>query len=139
MADVFDIATRSYIMSRIRGKDTKPEILVRKYLYAHGFRYRLHDKRLPGTPDIVLPKHKTVIFVHGCFWHGHEKCKYANIPKTRTKWWTEKFNRNKANDKKAINLLKKDNWKVITIFECQLKNAKLAKTLEKTVATLLGI
>lgn len=81
MADIFDAASRSYIMSQIKGKNTKPEILVRKYLHALGFRFRLHDRKPPGTPDIVLPKYKTVIFVHGCFWHGHKNCKYANIPK----------------------------------------------------------
>ena len=84
MADVHDKATRSYNMSRIRNKDTKPEMLVRKFLFANGFRYRLNDKKLPGKPDIVLPKYKTVIFVNGCFWHGHENCKYFKLPATRT-------------------------------------------------------
>jgi DNA mismatch endonuclease (patch repair protein) len=86
MADVHDKATRSYNMSRIRAKNTKPELLVRKFLHAQGFRFRLHDKKLPGKPDIVLPKHKTVIFIHGCFWHGHKGCKYYVVPKTRTDW-----------------------------------------------------
>ena len=91
MADVHDIKTRSYNMSRIRAKDTKPEILVRKFLFGKGFRFRLHSKNLPGKPDIVLPKYKTVVFVHGCFWHGHEGCKYLVIPKTRTSWWLNKL------------------------------------------------
>jgi DNA mismatch endonuclease, patch repair protein len=108
MADVHDKATRSYNMSRIKGKDTKPEMLVRKFLHAQGFRYRLHVKDLPGKPDIVLPKYKTVIFVHGCFWHGHEHCKYYVIPKTRTEWWVNKINANIANDVKAIKALKKE-------------------------------
>jgi DNA mismatch endonuclease (patch repair protein) len=94
MADVHSKETRSYNMSRIKGKDTKPEMLVRKFLFANGFRYRLHDKNLPGKPDIVLPKYKTVIFVNGCFWHGHENCKYFVIPKTRTEWWLNKSIRN---------------------------------------------
>lgn len=136
MADIFDKASRSYIMSQIRGKNTKPEILVRRYLHSLGFRFRLHDNRLPGTPDIILPKYKTVIFVHGCFWHGHENCRYANIPKTRTKWWMEKFSRNKENDKKAVKLLKKEGWNVITVFECQLKMEKRLKTLNKVVKIL---
>jgi DNA mismatch endonuclease (patch repair protein) len=87
MADVHTKKQRSFNMSRIKGKDTKPEMLVRKFLHANGFRYKLHDKKLPGKPDIVLPKYNTVIFVHGCFWHGHTNCKYFKIPQTRTQWW----------------------------------------------------
>ena len=136
MADVHNKATRSYNMSQVKSKNTKPELLVRKYLHAQGFRYRLNDKKLPGKPDIVLPKYKTVILVHGCFWHGHKNCKYATIPKTRTEWWTNKINYNQLNDKKAIALLKKDGWKVITVFECQLKNPKRDKTLSKISETL---
>jgi DNA mismatch endonuclease (patch repair protein) len=96
--DVHNKATRSYNMSRIRAKDTKAEMLVRRYLHAQGFRYRLHVKDLPGKPDIVLPKYKTVIFIHGCFWHGHEGCKNFVVPKTRTEWWMEKIGRNREND-----------------------------------------
>jgi len=87
--DVHDKHTRAFNMSRIKGKDTKPEILVRRFLHAHGYRYRLHVKDLPGKPDIVLAKYKTVVFVHGCFWHGHKGCKYFTIPKTRTEWWLD--------------------------------------------------
>ena len=116
-------------MSRIKGRDTKPEILVRKFLFAHGYRYRLNVKSLPGKPDVVLPKYKTVIFVHGCFWHGHANCKYFTIPKTRTQWWTDKISTNKTNNAKAIKALKKDGWKVITVWECSLKKNKLEKTL----------
>lgn len=101
MADVHDAKTRSYNMSRIKGKDAKPEMLVRKFLHAQGFRYKLHDKKLPGKPDLVLPKYKTVIFIHGCFWHGHENCKYFVVPKTRTEWWLNKIKTYKANDVKA--------------------------------------
>ncbi len=109
-------------MSRIKGKNTKPEMLVRKFLFAQGFRFRLHDKKLPGKPDIVLPKYKTVIFVHGCFWHGHEGCKYFVMPKTRTEWWQAKISRNQELDKLAENKLKELGWKVLIIFECELKN-----------------
>lgn len=130
MPDVHSKQTRSYNMSRIRSKDTKPELLVRKFLFANGFRYRLHDKKLPGKPDIVLPKLKTVIFVHGCFWHGHANCKYFKVPQTRTQWWLDKINRNKANDGKAQKALKKDGWRVIHIWECRLKPLTFRRTLE---------
>ena len=121
MADVHDKATRSYNMSQIRSRNTKPEMLVRKFLHAHGFRYRLHVKDLAGKPDLVLPKYRTVIFIHGCFWHGHEHCKYFVVPKTRTEWWLTKINSNKANDAKALKALKKDGWKIIVLWECELK------------------
>jgi DNA mismatch endonuclease, patch repair protein len=129
MADVHSKATRSYNMSMIKGKNTKPEMLVRTFLHANGYRYKLHHKKLPGKPDIVLPKYNTVIFVHGCFWHGHTNCKYFVVPKTRTQWWTDKINGNKANDEKAIKALKKDDWKVINVWECDLKPARVEKTL----------
>ena len=124
MTDVHDKKTRSYNMSRIRAKQHKPELLVRKFLHAQGFRYKLHDKKLPGKPDIVLPKYKTVIFVHGCFWHGHDSCKYFVIPKTRTTWWSNKISSNKANDVKGVRTLKKEGWKIINVWECQLKSVK---------------
>ena len=124
-----DKATRSFNMSQIRTKNTKPEILVRKFLHANGFRYSLHNKKLPGKPDIVLPKYKIVIFIHGCFWHGHKDCRYFVVPKTRTKWWLNKINANKANDKKAVKTLRKDKWKVITVWECRLKPSKSEKTI----------
>jgi DNA mismatch endonuclease (patch repair protein) len=121
MADVHSKEVRSYNMSRIKGKNTKPEMLVRKFLHAHGFRYRLHVKDLPGKPDIVLPKYKTVIFVHGCFWHGHEGCKYYVVPKTKTEWWLNKINGNIANDEKVAKSLQDKGWKAITLWECELK------------------
>ncbi|MCO6488508.1 MAG: DNA mismatch endonuclease Vsr [Phaeodactylibacter sp.] len=136
MADIHDRKTRSYNMSQIRSKDTKPEMIVRKYLFGKGYRYRLHDKKLPGKPDLVLPKFNTVIFVNGCFWHGHEGCKYYVVPKTRTEWWLNKINRNKDLDLKNINKLKSDGWKVIIIFECELKDRKAEKTLNKIVKLL---
>ncbi len=137
MADVHDKKTRSYNMSRIKGKNTKPEMLVRKFLHAAGFRYRLHVKYLPGKPDIVLPKYKTVIFVHGCFWHGHEHCKYYVVPKTRTEWWLNKINGNIANDKKAFVLLKELDWNIIEIWECELKALKIENTLPLLLTELI--
>lgn len=130
MADVHNRQTRSYNMSRIKGKNTKPEILVRKFLFANGFRYRLNDKKLPGKPDIVLPKYKTVIFVNGCFWHGHNECSYFVIPKTRTEWWLNKISVNKENDNKNKTLLETAGWHVIAIYECQLKNEKISSTFQ---------
>jgi DNA mismatch endonuclease (patch repair protein) len=117
MADVHDIKTRSYNMSRIKSKDTKPEMIIRKYLFSKGFRFRLHLNKLPGKPDIVLPKYKTIIFIHGCFWHGHENCKYFVTPKTRTDWWVKKIERNKQLDIDNFQHLNRLGWKVFTIFE----------------------
>ena len=121
MADVHSKETRSYNMSRIKSKNTKPEMLVRQFLHKNGFRYRLHLKDLPGKPDIVLPKYKTVIFIHGCFWHGHEGCKKAALPTTRTEWWSNKINHNIQRDINAETALKAINWKIITIWQCELK------------------
>jgi len=133
MADVHSKETRSYNMSRIRSTDTKPEMLVRRYLHSQGFRYKLHDKSLPGKPDIVLPKYKTVIFIHGCFWHGHEGCKYYKVPKTRTEWWLNKINRNKANDVKAILTLQANGWRILNIWECDLKPLQIQNTLSNLI------
>ena len=134
MADVHTLQQRSYNMSRIKGKDTKPEMMVRSFLHTNGFRYRLHVKHLTGKPDIVLPKYKTVIFVNGCFWHGHKNCKYATIPKTRTDWWLQKINGNKANDTKHLLALRKLHWRVISLWECELKPAKRERTLERLLS-----
>lgn len=136
MADVHSFDTRSYNMSQIRSKNTKPELVVRKHLFAQGFRYRLHRKDLPGKPDIVLPKYNTVIFVHGCFWHGHESCKYFVIPKTKTEWWLKKINRNKELDIESIEKLKRDKWNVIVLFECELKKKNMQSTLENVIRQL---
>lgn len=124
-------------MSRIKGKNTKPEILVRRFLFSKGFRYRLHDKKLPGKPDIVLPKYKTVIFIHGCFWHGHDRCKYYVVPKTRQDWWLEKINGNKKNDKTSLIALKRQGWNIIIIWECALKKNKIQKTFAKFISRIL--
>lgn len=134
--DVHDPTTRSYNMSRIKGKDTQPEMLVRKFLFSKGYRYRLHDKKLPGKPDIILLKYKTVIMVHGCFLHGHEGCKYFVIPKTNTLWWTEKINKNKDNDEKNEAVLVTLGWKVIRVFGCELKKDKKETTLEQILSQL---
>ena len=131
MADVHSIKTRSYNMSRIKGKDTKPEMLVRRFLFSKGFRYRLHDKNLPGKPDIILPKYKTLIFVNGCFWHGHKNCKYFKVPNTRSDWWLAKINGNISNDLKKQKVLRKEGWKVLVVWECELKPIKQEHTLSK--------
>lgn len=133
MADVHSKEIRSFNMSQIKGKDTKPEILVRKFLFANGIRYRLHDKRLPGKPDMVFPKYKKVVFIHGCFWHGHENCKYFVVPKTRTEWWLNKINSNKKKYTESVYALKKQGWKVITIWECELKPITKDKKLKSII------
>jgi len=139
MPDVHDKATRRYNMSQIRAKNTKPEMLVRRFLHANGFRYSLHNKKLPGKPDIVLSKYKTIIFIHGCFWHGHKGCKYFVVPKTRTEWWVNKIHINRVNDSKAIRALKKQSWNIIHIWECDLKPKKTEKTLTNLMKKLSAI
>ncbi len=125
-------------MSQIRSKNTKPELIVRKFLFANGFRYRLHKKNLPGKPDIVLPKYNAVIFVHGCFWHGHEGCKYFVVPKTKTEWWVNKITRNRQLDNEQMEKLRADKWNVITLFECELKKANVERTLNSVITKLKG-
>lgn len=122
--DVHSKEVRSYNMSRIKGKDTKPEETVRKYLFSQGFRYRKNDKKLPGTPDIVLPKHKTVIFVNGCFWHGHEGCKYFVWPKNNAEFWHKKIRDNILRDQRKVQALDLLGWKVIVVWECKIKSDK---------------
>ena len=129
MADVHTPEQRSYNMSQIRGKNTKPEGLVRKYLFSQGFRYRKNDPRLPGKPDVVLPKYKTVIFVNGCFWHGHEGCRYFIWPKNNAEFWKAKISGNIQRDAQCIHLLKDQGWNVIVIWECELKKANRETTL----------
>jgi len=136
MADVHTKEIRSYNMSRIRSKNTKPEMLVRKFLFSKGFRYRLHDKKLPGKPDIVLPKYKTVIFIHGCYWHGHSGCKYFVVPKTRTEWWLEKICGNINKDISTQSILSSKGWKIITIWECELRSNLIHSTLSNCISQL---
>jgi DNA mismatch endonuclease (patch repair protein) len=121
MADVLSAEQRSYCMSRIRGKDTKPEHMVRRGLFALGFRYRLHRRDLPGCPDLTLPKHRAVIFIHGCLWHGHE-CHMFKWPSTNADFWRRKITTNRANDSKSMARLKELDWRVLTIWECALRD-----------------
>ena len=127
MADHFTPEQRRYCMSRIRGKDTKPEILVRKGLHARGFRFRLQDRKLPGRPDIVLPKWGVAIMVNGCFWHGHKGCRYATRPKANTEFWDAKIARNRHRDEVTSAHLEALGWTVITIWECELKGKDAVK------------
>jgi len=120
--DKFSPEKRSEIMSRIRGKDTTIEVKVRSYLFSMGFRFRKNDRRYPGTPDVVLPKYRTVIFINGCFWHGHENCKLFRMPKSNFDFWRNKIFTNKANDEKNRLLLEEMGFQVITIWECELKS-----------------
>lgn len=113
---------RSHCMAAIKGKDTKPEMIVRKYLFSRGLRFRVQVKKLPGTPDIVLPKYKIVVFVNGCFWHGHEGCKYFRLPKSNVEFWREKIERNIERDKESMKALFDLGWKVIRVWECELRN-----------------
>jgi len=131
MADRVSKETRSYNMSRIKGKDTKPEIIVRSYLFSRGLRFRKNDKRYPGSPDIVLPKYNTIVFVHGCFWHLHEGCKYATMPKSNVEFWKNKLHQNKERDERNQKELEEMGWNVITVWECELKKDKLEHTLEE--------
>jgi len=119
MSDVFSREKRSWIMARISGRDTKPEIIVRKIVYGLGYRYRLNVRKLPGAPDIVLAKHKKVIFVHGCFWHGHKNCVRAKRPQTHTAFWNKKIDSNIKRDIESIKLLRKAGWKIFVIWSCQ--------------------
>jgi DNA mismatch endonuclease, patch repair protein len=120
--DIYPEKKRSEVMSKISGRDTKPEIYIRKFLFSKGFRYRIDDKRYPGRPDIVLPKFKTVIFIHGCFWHSHTGCKASKLPETRKEFWEKKINDNKLRDQRNIEALKNQGWDVIVIWQCEIKN-----------------
>lgn len=139
MADVHSAETRSYNMSRIRGKDTKPEELVRKFLFSQGFRYRKNDARLPGKPDIVLPKYKSVVFVNGCFWHGHTGCRYFVWPKNNAEFWKKKIVGNITRDQKNYMLLREQGWRVFVVWECELKHSVITKTLDSLVKDIKRI
>lgn len=132
--DIWSVPKRSEVMSRIGSKNTKPEIVLRKALFSRGFRYRIHVGKLPGKPDIVLPKYKTIIFVHGCFWHGHHGCRYAYTPKSNTDFWMGKIAANKARDLITERKLVELGWNVITVWECEMK----PKVREKTINRVFG-
>ena len=130
MADIKTQESRSYNMSRIAGKDTKPEELVRRYLFSKGFRYRKNVRKLPGSPDLVLPKYRTVIFVNGCFWHGHEGCKYFVWPKSNVEFWRQKIETNISRDQRKETQLRDMGWNVLVVWECELRAPKRQTTLE---------
>lgn len=134
--DVLTPRQRHNAMASNRSSNTKPEMLVRKYLWRHGFRYRLNNPRLPGHPDIVLRKYRTCVFVNGCFWHGHKNCKYFRMPKSNVKFWEKKINRNRERDKEEQKKLAEMGWHVIVVWECELKPDKREKTLASLAFTL---
>lgn len=137
MADVMTPKQRSRCMAAVKGKDTKPEMIVRKYLFSSGMRFRVQVRKLPGTPDIVLPKYKTAIFVNGCFWHRHEGCKYFRLPKSNVEFWKEKIERNIERDKESMQALFDLGWKVVRVWECELRNkANREETLNKIYTSI---
>lgn len=136
MVDVVDKATRSRMMSGIKGKNTKPELMVRRYLHGRGLRYRLHGANLPGRPDIVLPRYRVVVFVHGCFWHQHSGCRYATMPSSRTNFWQNKLAQNVARDLYQINALIDLGWRVLVVWECELRGSK--PRLEELYEEIVG-
>lgn len=134
MADIFSKEKRSEIMSLIKGKNTKPELFVRSLLHRLGYRFRLNRTDLPGKPDIVLPRYRVAVFVHGCFWHRHEGCKYAYTPKSRPEFWAKKFQANIARDQRVREMLQSVGWRAITVWGCELrKSADLARRLDETL------
>jgi DNA mismatch endonuclease (patch repair protein) len=135
--DIFSKSKRSDIMSKVSDKDTKPEILVRKYLFSKGFRYRKNVNDLSGKPDIVLPKYKTIIFIHGCFWHGHENCEAAKLPTSNIEYWTKKVSSNIKRDSQNIQSLNALGWNIIIVWECELKTKKREQRLELLVSGIM--
>lgn len=141
MADIFSSQKRSEIMSRIRGRDTKPEISLRSMLHGLGYRFTVNgpkNRSLPGRPDIVLPRLRTVVFMHGCFWHGHEHCEHFRLPKSRTEWWRNKIGANKSRDQRNEKLLTHEGWDVVTVWECTLKTAAGREWLLAKLPSLIG-
>ncbi len=138
MVDIVDKATRSRMMAGIRGKDTKPELALRKALHARGFRYRLHAKNVTGRPDLVLPRCRAVIFVNGCFWHRHEGCRYATTPATRPEFWQAKFSANVARDIAVRDTLLETGWRVATVWECVLRKPEQVEAVAELLANWLG-
>lgn len=137
MADTLSKAERSFRMSLIRGRDTKPELTLRRRLHALGYRFRVNVRRLPGKPDLVFPKYRTIIFVHGCFWHGHANCRVANSPKTNSAFWVEKFRQNALRDKRSTRRLRALGWRVLVVWECSLgTRAQLDRTVARIARRL---
>ena len=134
MPDIVDKETRSRMMSSIRAKDTKPELVVRRYLHSQGFRFRLHNRSLPGNPDIVLPKYGAVVLVHGCYWHRHKGCRLAYDPKSRQEFWQQKFSSNVRRDAEVKRLLREAGWRVMTVWECALRDTELRETGLESIA-----
>lgn len=137
MSDVLTPSQRHRNMAAIHSASTKPELYLRRALWHHGFRYRVNDKRLPGRPDIVLPKYRSVVFVHGCFWHGHKGCPTSHIPETNTEFWTAKIARNQERDQEVWRKLEAKGWSVIIVWECQLKKANLEETIERVAGEIV--
>ena len=135
--DAITTSQRHRNMAAIHSAATKPELNLRRELWHHGFRYRVNDKRLPGRPDIVLPKYRTVVFVHGCLWHGHKECKYYTVPKTNTKFWIAKVARNQERDQEVWRKLEAKGWSVIIVWECQLKKGNLEETVGQVVSEIV--
>ena len=137
MADRLTTEERSELMSHIRSQNTKPEVALRRALWRRGFRYRLNVKKLPGSPDIVLPKHRTVVFMHGCFWHGHKGCKIYHLPQTNTEFWKAKITRNQERDQEVWRQLEAKGWSVVIVWECELVKAKFEGTVERVANEIL--
>lgn len=139
MADVMTPEQRSRCMAAVKGKNTKPEMMVRKFLFSKGLRYRVNNRKLPGAPDIVLKKYKTVVFIDGCFWHGHEGCRYYKMPKSNVDFWERKISHNKARDVSNTAVLKMMGWKVIRVWECDVKTkGRRDFTLRRLFAAITG-
>ena len=137
MSDSMSPEQRHRVMASIYPSNTKPELILRRSLWRLGFRYRMNNRRLPGTPDVVLPKHRTVVFVHGCFWHGHKDCKYYTVPKTNTEFWMAKVARNQERDQEVWRKLEAKGWSVVIVWECQLKKANLDDTVARVSAEIV--
>lgn len=138
--DIVDHQTRSRMMSGIRGKDTQPEIAIRRCLFAHGFRYRLHATGLPGRPDMVLAKYRAIVFIHGCFWHGHD-CRLFRMPASNRRFWSEKIRRNRARDRKVLHDLTRDGWRTLIIWECAIRGLRepaLARVCRRTARWIVS-
>ena len=136
--DIVDTATRSKMMAGIRSKDTQPELRLRRFLHGKGFRYKLHDRKLPGTPDIVLPRYRVAIFVHGCFWHQHPGCKYSTTPQTNQEKWRAKFEANLKRDQKNTQMLISQGWRPIVVWECALRKAAKEEELDWIIEVIQG-